>query len=94
MQVTIHGNISKDNFKKDVSKDVKIIERPNTNDLNPENVIRFEMKVPANETKQFEFSYDVKNWELREGTGFGSAGGLFGPGPPSSNISFGKHSAL
>ena len=76
-------------FKNDASKDVKIIERPNTNDLNPENVIQCEMKVPANETKEFEFSYCMKNWEIRE------AYGSFGP-PSSSGggFSFGKHSAL
>ena len=64
MQVTIHGNINKDNFKKDASKEVKIIERPNTNDLNPENVITCDMKV-SNETKEIEFTYVVKNWEVQ-----------------------------
>ena len=43
---------------------VKIIEKPNTNDLNPENVITCDMKV-SNETKEIEFTYVVKNWEVQ-----------------------------
>ena len=42
---------------------VKIIEKPNTiNDLNPENVITWDIKV--SETKDIEFTYVVKNWEV------------------------------
>ena len=53
LQITIHGNVSKEDFKDDASKDIKIIERPNTNDLNPENVIRCEMKVSVSTVFEF-----------------------------------------
>ena len=44
---------------------MKVIEKPNTNDLNPENVIKCDIKVAANETKEFGFTYGVKKWEVQ-----------------------------
>ena len=54
---------------------VKIIEKPNTNDLNPENVITCDMKV-SNETKEIEFTYVVKNWEVPAKGAFQQGGGF------------------
>ena len=60
--MTIYGTVC----TKDLEKEVfKVIEKPNTNDLNPENVIKCDMKVAANETKEFGFTYGVKKWEVQ-----------------------------
>ena len=58
LEVIIHGTACIND------ESVKIIEKPNTNDLNPENVITCDMKV-SNETKEIEFTYVVKNWEVQ-----------------------------
>ena len=59
--MTIYGTVCTKDLEKDV---IKVIEKPNTNDLNPENVIKCDIKVAANETKEFGFTYGVKKWEV------------------------------
>ena len=60
--MTIYGTVSTKDLEKDV---IKVIEKPNTNDLNPENVIKCDLKVAANETTEFGFTYGVKQWEVQ-----------------------------
>ena len=60
--MTIYGTVCTKDLEKDV---IKVIEKPNTNDLNPENVIKCDIKVAANETKEFGFTYGVKKWEVQ-----------------------------
>lgn len=62
LEVTIYGTVCTKDLEKDV---IKVIEKPNTNDLNPENVIKCDLKVAANETKEFGFTYGVKKWEVQ-----------------------------
>ena len=62
LEVTIYGTVCTKDLEKDV---IKVIEKPNTNDLNPENVIKCDIKVAANETKEFGFTYGVKKWEVQ-----------------------------
>jgi hypothetical protein len=62
LEVTIYGTVCTKDLEKDV---MKVIEKPNTNDLNPENVIKCDIKVAANETKEFGFTYGMKKWEVQ-----------------------------
>merc|ERR1719483_218740 len=62
LEITIYGTVCTNDLEKDV---IKVIEKPNTNDLNPENVIKCDIKVAANETKEFGFTYGVKKLEVQ-----------------------------
>ena len=87
LEVTIYGTVCTKDFEKDF---IKVIEKPNTNDLNPENVIKCDIKVGANETREFGFTYGVKKWEVEtlanvstmSNSSFGGSGvpskGMFG----------------
>ena len=60
MKVTIRGEVRVKDLQSDSGK---VIEKPGTNELNPENLITWDIKVPANANKELGFGYVTKHWE-------------------------------
>lgn len=67
LKVTIRGEVRVKDLQNDSGK---VIEKPGllnvpagTNELNPENVITWDIKVPANNNKELGFGYVTKHWE-------------------------------
>ena len=60
LKVTIRGEVGLKDLQKDSGK---VIEKPGTNELNPENVITWDIKLPANANKELGFGYLTKHWE-------------------------------
>jgi len=66
LEITIHGTINLSTLTKDESIKSNIIEKPGNADANydPLNVMNWDMKVVGNESKELEFQYSVKHWEI------------------------------
>ena len=61
VKVAIRGEVTaKESYSGDP---FKVIEKPETNELNPENVITWDIKIPANASKDLGFGYLTKHWE-------------------------------
>ena len=61
VKVAIRGEVTaKESYSGDP---FKVIEKPETNELNPENVIIWDIKIPANASKDLGFGYLTKHWE-------------------------------
>ena len=61
VKVAIRGEVTaKESYSGDP---FKVIEKPETNELNPENVITWDVKIPANASKDLGFGYLTKHWE-------------------------------
>ena len=67
LEITIHGTINLSTLTKDESIKSNIVEKPGNADANydPLNVMTWDMKVGANETKELGFQYSVKHWEIQ-----------------------------
>ena len=88
LEVNVRGEVRMDEFKNDAGK---VIEKPGSDVLNPENLITWGIKVPANSSKELGFGYVVKHWENQQGHHFGGKpatqdafGGFGGLGQPKS----------
>ena len=62
VKVTIRGEVT---ANESYSDPIKVIEKPGANDLNPENVITWDIKISANANKQLDFEYLTKHWEYK-----------------------------
>ena len=60
LKVTIRGEVRMKDLQTDSGK---VIEKPGTNELNSENLITWDIKVPANANKELGFGYVTKHWE-------------------------------
>lgn len=60
VKVTIQGEVRVKDLQADSGK---VIEKPGTNELNPENIVTWDIKVPANTNKELGFGYVTKHWE-------------------------------
>lgn len=65
LKITISGTIVPLTMTNDEnSGQFKIVELSNNGHQNPTNVLIWDIKVLANETKELEFQYMVENWEV------------------------------
>ena len=64
LEVSIHGTIHHSTLTRDETIRSDIIEKPGRSDADPTNVMNWDMKVGANETKELGFQYSIKHWEL------------------------------
>jgi len=61
--VTVQGTLVKDTFKD--HEEVKIVEKPSIDDLNPEHTITLELTLAASIEKELKFEFLVKNWDVK-----------------------------
>jgi hypothetical protein len=62
LEILIHGTVHHSTLTRDETIKSDIIEKPGPYD-DPINVMNWDMKVGANETKELGFQYSVKRWE-------------------------------